>query len=214
VDFDENKNQSKAENRTKNRKTLVLLFVMFVTPVALAYAAYFGQWFSGASGAQGALMESGQITDIEDYNIVDQGGQKISGKDFETLYWWVIPIQPEQCDQNCLNLNLNMVNQTYVGLGKEALRVNQLAILPKDSTLDFGSFPTGISEFSNTGVKALEKTHSGKNIDLEANAIYLVDPLGNIFMKYPLVTDEKEAPLRSRQLRKDLLHLFKYSRLG
>ena len=138
----------------------------------------------------------------------------MTGKEFETLYWWLVPIQPEQCDQDCSHLNLNTVNQTYVGLGKESLRISQMVVLPSSSTLDPGEFPTGFSAFTNSGLKPKAKTQSGKNLELPANAIYLVDPLGNIFMKYPLVKDEKEAPLRSREMRRDILHLFKYSRLG
>ncbi len=67
MDFEENKNQTHAQNITKNRKTLVLLFVMFITPVALAYAAYFGEWFTGPGGSQGELTETDLVTDVEDY---------------------------------------------------------------------------------------------------------------------------------------------------
>ncbi len=214
MDFDESKNQSHAENVSKNRKTLVLLFVMFITPVLLAYAAYFGSWFSGPGAAQGELIESSQLTDIEDYAIFKANGETYSGKEMETLYWWIIPIQTDQCDQLCVNMNLLTVNQTYLGLGKEASRINQLVIFEKGNELDPGKFPSATSEFSSVGMKALDKTHSGKGLDLPVNYIYLVDPLGNIFMKYPLVKDKKDAPMMSGKLRKDILHLFKYSRLG
>jgi len=214
VDFDENKDQSHAVNVSKNRKTLVLLFVMFITPVLLAYAAYFGSWFSGPGAAQGELIEASLVTDIEDYAIYKSIGEKYTGKELETLYWWILPIQADQCDQSCVNLNLTTVHQTYIGLGKETTRINELAIFETGNELDAGSFPASNSKFSSVGVKAIEETHSGKGLDLPANYIYLVDPLGNIFMKYPLIRDEKDAPSMSRKLRKDILHLFKYSRLG
>ncbi len=214
MDFNENKNQSHEGNIRKNRKTLVLLMVMFITPVLLAYTAYFGNWFSGPGAAQGELIESSQVTDIEDYAIYKTNGEKITGKEFETLYWWILPIQSERCDQDCVNLNLMTVHQTYIGLGKEALRINKLVIFEKDYELDAGNFRSSTSEFSSVGIKAIDKTHSGKGLDLPANYIYLVDPLGNIFMKYPFVKDEKDAPMMSGKLRKDILHLFKYSRLG
>jgi len=214
VDFDENKNQSRVKNVTKNRKTLVTLFVMFATPVLLAYAAYFGSWFSGATGAQGEIIQLDQVSDIEDYTIVRSNGKEISGKEFETLYWWIIPIQSEKCDQTCVDLNLYTVHQTYFGLGKEASRINELVIFEKGRELNAGSFPSATSEFSLLGIKAIKNTHGGKNLDLPANYIYLVDPLGNIFMKYSLVKDENDAPKLSGKLRKDILHLFKYSRLG
>lgn len=214
MDFDENKNQSHNQNVTKNRKTLILLFVMFITPVALAYAAYFGNWFSGASGAQGELIEQGKVTDIEDYDFYKDDTQIITGKEFETLYWWLLPLDTSRCDQVCANLNLNMVNQTYLGLGKEASRIKQLVVVPTDNQVDVGIFPKATSQFNSKGVIPRDNTHSGKVLELESNFIYLVDPLGNIFMRYPLVKDEDKAPLMSRKLRKDILHLFKYSRLG
>ncbi len=214
MDFDENKNQSHNENVAKNRKTLVLLFVMFITPVVLAYSAYFGNWFSGASGAQGELIAKEQLTDIEDYDFFKDQQTVITGKEFETLYWWIVPLDTRRCDQNCANINLHTVNQTYLGLGKEASRINQLVVVPEDNQIDVGAFPMATSQFNNIGVVPRETTHSGKSLPLPANYIYLVDPLGNIFMRYPLVTDEKDAPLMSRKLRKDILHLFKYSRLG
>ena len=212
--FDENENQTHNQNINKNRRTLVTLFVMFITPVALAYAAYFGNWFSAADGAQGELIEAEKITDIEDYGFYRSDSKLITGQEFETLYWWIIPIDTDRCDQACVNLNLHTVNQTYMGLGKESTRINELLVLRENSNIDSGAFPVATSQFSNIGVKALEKTHSGKDKDLPANYIYLVDPLGNIFMRYPLVIDQQDAPKVSRKLRKDILHLFKYSRLG
>ena len=214
MDFDEGKNQSHSENINKNRKTLVLLFVMFITPVLLAYAAYFGSWFSGPGAAQGELIDSELVSDIEDYALYKNNGEKYTGKELETLYWWILPIQAEQCDQACVNLNLLTVHRTYMGLGKESTRINELVIFETGNELDAGSFPASTSEFSSIGVKAVEKSQSGKGLDLPANYIYLVDPLGNIFMKYPLIKDEEDAPLMSSKLRKDILHLFKYSRLG
>lgn len=214
MDFEENKNQSHNQNVTKNRKTLLLLFVMFITPVALAYAAYFGNWFSAADGAQGELIPVEAITDIEDYDFLNGKQQLFTGKEFETLYWWVIPLDSNTCNQDCTNLNLHTVNQTYLGLGKESTRINQLVVVEANSQIDTGAFPKAVSQFSHIGVKSRDKTHSGKNLDLPANYIYLVDPLGNIFMRYPLVKDELNAPMTSAKLRKDILHLFKYSRLG
>jgi len=202
------------DNKAKNRKILVSLLVLFATPLILAYLAYFGNWFTDAGAAQGELIEIEQLTDIEDFSFTKSNGDKYTGKEFETLYWWIIPLHSSQCDQGCTNLNLHTINQTYLGLGKESLRINELAIFEQGDILDSGKFPNAISFFSELGLKAIDKTMSGKNLDLPANFIYLVDPLGNIFMRYPLVKDENSAPELSKKLRKDILHLFKYSKLG
>ena len=214
MDFNEEQNASKQANLKKNRQTLILLFVMFITPVALAYAAYFGNWFSGSGDAQGELISSELVTDIEDYDFIRQDGKKISGKEFETLYWWIVPINPETCDETCARLNLYTVNQIYVGLGKEASRIKELAILPTGFTGYENKFPHASSEFSSIGVKALRESQKNKTHDLEPNYIYLVDPLGNIFMRYPFIRNKVDAPVLGKKLRIDILHLYKYSRLG
>ena len=214
MDFDENVEQSKAANTAKNRRTLIALFVMFITPVILAYAAYFGNWYQGAGSAEGELISPDKMTDIEDYRLTKPDGTIYHGREFETLYWWIIPIDTAQCNIECVKLNLYMVNQTYVGLGKENTRINQLAVFEHGNQIDLDGYPVAYSEFTAVGVKAKDKTHSGKGLDLPANFIYLADPLGNILMKYPFVKEKDKAPVMSKKLRKDLLHLYKYARLG
>ena len=214
MDFEELKNETHEKNVKKNRATLVALFLLFITPVAIAYMAYFSGWFSAASQNKGELLTAEAVLDIEDFAFRRADGNLISGKEFETLYWWLMPIDPSECDQTCLQLNIFTVHQTYIGLGKESTRLKPLLVLPASSDVKVDKFPLAYSDFSSVGVKALPQTRSGLNKDLKANAIYLVDPLGNIFMRYPLVQSESEAPKASRDLRRDLLRLFKYSRLG
>jgi hypothetical protein len=207
----------KKQNMKKNRLTLVGLFVLFVLPVVIAYSAYFGGWFKAATINHGELLEEKNILDIEDFSFIRKEGSKITGKEFETLYWWLVVIQPNDCDSDCIETNLYMLNQTYQGIGKETDRINPLVIFPQSEKLtEFKThnFPVAYSNFSNQGVMALKKTRSGLNQDLPANNIYLVDPLGNIFMRYPLIKDKKEGPALSKGLRSDLLRLLKYSRLG
>ena len=200
--------------RAKNRKVLIALFSMFFVPVLFAYTAYFNGWFSTATRNFGELIVDSEVMDIEDFYIKRANGKLITGKEFETLYWWIIPVDPLNCDDKCLQLNLHTVNQTRKGLGKEAKRINQLLVLPGDTHRDMGDFPVGYSQFSRTGVKAQKNTRSGLDQDLPAGYIYLVDPLGNIFMRYPFISNKKSAPEMSKGLRKDILRLFKYSRLG
>ena len=214
MDFEELKDDTHEKNVKKNRATLVVLFVLFITPVAIAYLAYFSGWFSGASQNKGELLTAEAVLDIEDFEFRRADGKVITGKEFETLYWWLVPIEPSECDQACLQLNIYTVHQTYIGLGKESSRINPLLVLPAGSDIKVDKFPLAYSNFSSAGVKSLAKTRSGQNKDLKANAIYLVDPLGNIFMRYPLVQSKDEAAKFSRDLRTDLLRLFKYSRLG
>ena len=213
MDFEELKDESHNKNVKKNRATLIALFVIFFAPVIIAYSAYFTGWFNTATQNKGELLVSEGVLDIEDFEFV-KDGKVITGKEFETLYWWVMPIDENGCDSECLKLNVYMLNQTYQGLGKEAKRINPLVVLAKGETPLDDKFPTAFSDFSNVGVKAIEKSRSGLNKDLPSNFIYLVDPLGNIFMRYELAKDEKQAPSVSKDMRTDIRRLFKFSRLG
>lgn len=214
MDFEELKNDSHQGNVKKNRATMLALFALFIFPVAIAYMAYFNGWFASATKNHGELLSEQNVLDIEDFRFQRDDGKVITGKEFETLYWWIVPIDPKHCDRDCLKLNLYTINQTYVGLGKKSSRINQLLVLPEATQVDVEDYPVAFSAFSAIGVKALEKTRSGLNKDLPANYIYLVDPLGNIFMRYPLVPSKDAAVKTSKDLRTDLLRLFKYSRLG
>lgn len=219
MDFNELENQSKDENRKKNRLTLIALFVLFVSPVAIAYFSYFNGWFSGTTKNHGQLLNETEIFDIEDYEFIRPNNKKITGKEFETLYWWLMPIDPAFCDNDCLKINLHLLKQTYIGLGKERKRLNPLLVLPKPADIDLESFPIAFSQFSQGSVSVLSSRINNSDVsvkprDLPANFIYLVDPLGNIMMRYPLVKDEKNAAEKSQGLRRDILRLFKYSRLG
>ncbi len=216
MDFNELENQSRNNNTRKNRITLIALFVLFVFPVIIAYVAYFNGWFASATKNHGELIQQEFVLDIEDFEFIRKKGQKITGKEFETRYWWLVVIEPNSCNADCLEMNLYMLNQTYQSLGKETDRINPLIVLPhtqQSEKFKTHEFPIAYSEYSSLGVKNLVK--AGKlNKDLPANMIYLVDPLGNIFMRYPLIKNNQEAPAMSKGLRSDLLRLFKYSRLG
>jgi len=218
VDFEELKDNSAEINRRKNRQTLLALFALFVVPVAVAYLAYFNGWFAGATKNFGELIAEENVVDIEDYEFKRQDGSVITGMEFETIYWWVMPIDERTCDLTCMELNLYVLNQTYIGLGKERTRINPLLVLPENSNIleqtKLKEFPHGFSQFSQIGVKALPNTRSGLNQDLPSNYIYLVDPLGNIFMRYPLVRDKEKGYEKSKDLRSDIKRLFKFSRLG
>lgn len=203
-----------SSNLKKNRLTIVALFALFVVPVVIAYSAYFAGWFSGATKNNGELLAEALVLDIEDFRFVRNNGDTITGKEFETFYWWLIPLEQSKCDENCIDRHLYIVNQTYVGLGKERKRISPLLVLPHGTSVKNQEFPIAHSEFIEGGVKPLPKTQSGKDQSLPANFIYLVDPLGNIFMRYPLVKDEASGPELSKKLRDDIRRLFKLSRLG
>ena len=55
-----------------------------------------------------------------------------------------------------------------------------------------------------------EKAKGLNTNPMAANYIYLMDPLGNIFMRYELASSKSEAPLKSKDLRTDLNRLLKY----
>jgi hypothetical protein len=215
VDFAEIDNENIAENRRKNRLTLIMLFLIFLLPVLLAYCAYFFGWFEGGKINHGELFIDEEIRHIEDYTIYNEKDVPIHGSVFETKYWWVLPIDDKICNNECQRLNLFLLRQTHVGLGKDRSRIHLLIIYPQKKDKLPEPFVTAYADFKHNGVVAKkDKTRSGKHKTLDANFIYLVDPLGNIFMRYPIIQNENEAYQRSKELRLDIRHSFKFSGLG
>lgn len=94
--------------------------------------------------------------------------------------WQVIYITPDKCDQRCESIFHNL-NQVRLALGKNRERVS---------------------------VSAQPLNKLNKMIPLlKIHQIYLVDPIGNLFMYYP----EKSNPL---DILSDLKHLLEISQIG
>ncbi len=168
------------------RLKLAAVVAVCAAPFVLGWLAYEHHWFSGQSGNYGELIAPRPL-----------GGALVPlrGK------WVFVTVDVAACAAAC-ERKLYVVRQVRRGQGKDAERIERLWLLAD------GGKPR--AEL----VAAVEGSHLATDTELlkalPGNAlehIYLVDPLGNLMMRFPADPDPSK-------LIKDLQRLLKYSRFG
>lgn len=185
----------------RGRIKLLALAAFFALPVLAGYVVYFMGWVPGNAANYGTLIPPRLLSEAT-LTGADQRPMKFSelhGK------WLLVQIDTGDCAAYCEH-KLYFMRQVRKALGKDMSRLERVWLLtdarvPKAALLE-----------------AIEGTHLVRPRDgaiigefpAERSAIdhiYLVDPLGNLMMRFP------RDPDPSRML-KDLKRLLKASRIG
>jgi hypothetical protein len=205
MDFNEAPEKNEAANNSKNKITLLALAVVFIAPVLFAYLAYFGGWFQGGSKSKGEVIA--EPWHIDDLRVTDSSFGKWVDSPYMGKWNWLLVMDDNQCLEQC-QINWFLLQQTHLGLAKNVEKNNFLLVL-NDSELElegeWASIDVMQTEMSGQRILLNKGELRGLNSKpMPANGIYLVDPLGNIFMRYDLITNKQQAPLKSKDLRSDI----------
>jgi len=182
------------------RSKFLFVFSVFAVPVVAAYLAYFG-WRPAGHTNYGDLLKvtplqqtAGATHDGTPFNL-----QALHGK------WVMVHVGPASCDAACAR-QLYLMRQIRITQGKEQSRIERLWVLTDAGTV----------------APALLQDHPGLHVWRPAEAafveqfpavqsraahIYLVDPLGNLMLRFPAAPDAK-------RIMKDLKLLLKASQIG
>jgi hypothetical protein len=167
------------------RLKLFLVFVACAAPFALGWAAWYFGWGTGRPGNYGELITP----------------RLLAGPVFEPLRgrWLLVAFDTAACDAYC-EKKLYYMRQIRSALGKDQGRVERLWVLT-----DAGEpRPQLLAAIEGTRMaRAPSAAFPGDPVE----HVYLVDPLGNLMMRFP------RDPDPSRML-KDLQRLLRYSRIG
>lgn len=176
------------------RRQLLLLLLLFAAPLALAFWLYYGSsWRPLARTNHGTLIEPARP--------LPQPGA-LAGK------WSLVVIgSGEQgCDKRCRD-TLIYARQTWLSLGKLASRAQRVLIAGE------GCCDEAYLQQGHRGLVLLRATAPGMPAILQAfpaprvDTIFIVDPLGNLMMRYDAQADPKG-------LREDLKKLLDLSHIG
>ena len=187
------KNSALAEQPAERRgqRTMLAIFGIAFVPVILAYLFFFHfpDILSGVTTNRGELI---------------QPAMRFS-EHHHAGYWSLIYIGDSKCNRDCIE-RLYLMRQVTVALGKDAQRLRQL-LLPVSTELD-ETFDTLISsEHPELIIEWLNDDLSRMGLTSEGHWIYLMDPMGNLMLRF--------SPENSGQdMLKDLKHLLKLSRVG
>ena len=184
-------------NKTRGRKGIIALVVVFAVPVILAKLALEMEWFNRAATNKGELLDP-----ILHLNEIDQP---------EEPKWRVLYVLPSSCAEECNNA-LFSLTQVWQALGKESDRAESLVITTELSD------QSPLKDLEAHQIIRLLKTDSQSVNqvfkDASTDGIFIVDTLGNIILRYPLQKEQQEAVLHSRDILADMRRLLKLSRIG
>jgi len=174
----------------RGRVKLALLLALFALPLIAAWTAYVSGWLPGGKANYGTLLSPRLL---EDPAIAALRGK-----------WVLVQIDRAACDAHC-ERKLYYMRQVRRAQGRQMGRVERLWIV------------TDAAAPAPALLAAIEGTHLARLGDRLAAAfpaerastehIYLVDPLGNLILRFP------RDPNPSKMV-KDLERLLKYSGFG
>jgi len=167
------------------RVKVALVVVICAAPFALGWLAYEHRWFAGQAGNYGELIQprplAGPLAPLK-------------GK------WVLVTIDAAACDAAC-EKKLYIVRQVRKAQGKDAERIERLWLL-SDAAKPRAELLAALegSQLSAADAATLGTFPGTRDI-------YLVDPLGNLMMRFPADADPSKVI-------KDLQRLLKYSGFG
>lgn len=199
-----NDGERSARARKRARRTLILLAIVSVLPVAASYFAFY-VWQPQGRVNHGELIAP---VPLPQHGLPGAGGQggleraELEGK------WTLLVAAPADCDAACSRA-LYVSRQARLAQAKELPRVGRVFLV------------------KGAGEPAAERLrpHEGLRVaradaawlgalpgaDAAGAQLYLVDPLGNVMMRF---ADDTDTTRSARGITKDLQRLLKYSALG
>lgn len=174
----------------RNRSQLLLILLIAFGTVGGSYLLFYTTRDAGVWGT----VNHGEFVEPA-VQVGDLGLRREGGAPFEVgETWWLVVAVDGQCDPECVQA-LHQLRQLHVLLNKDVTRVRRaLVTLPGQDVEELlGPYP-----------QVAHLTIPGAEL---GNAIYIVDPVGNLVFRYPLADAGKPVL-------EDLKRLLKLSMIG
>ena len=212
------------ETRSHGRWILLLLLAFFAVPLLLVVVMHQYDWHPQGSSHGELIAPARQVT-------MPAGMLSASGQPINPEMWrdkWSMVYIADECAAVCLQ-RVHSMRQLHVSFAKDIERMQRVLITNSRETaalqqqypdLVIISQPDSaiadlVRQFSALGlseqVPAKQLTgntpQSTGNVSTPENSLYLVDPLGNLMMRFP-------ASVPDADVRKDISKLLRYSWAG
>jgi len=182
---------SDAATIRRNRIMLVVLFATALVPLLGAYWLYESSRSAKPWGTtnRGELLDP--IVSVADLKIsaVDGNASMTSGQ------WWLVVVESDGCPQECQTA-VHQLHQLHILLGRDASRVRRALVVVGDAPLE-ESVRKNYPELVLFNARA----------DVLRPGVYIVDPLGNVVLRY----DYRDA---DKPVLEDMKQLLKVSHIG
>ena len=195
------------------RQSLVLLLLLFVTPILIAWLMlYSGSALIPEGGtSHGTLIEPPRMTGLPE-DIRTRDGLALPG-DYLQGKWTLVYVGDGRCDETCVQ-NLYKMRQVRLAQNENMRRVQRLYLLT--GTEIPPALDDILDNYPNMDLGLLSPQQAGAVAPLfmldgvpaaGAQRVFLIDPLGYLMMYY-------EPDAEPKGMLKDLKKLLKYSRFG
>jgi cytochrome oxidase Cu insertion factor (SCO1/SenC/PrrC family) len=183
-----------------SRGKFLSLLGVFLVPVVAAYLAYFG-WRPVGHSNYGELLKvtplqhaAGTALDGTPFNL-----EALRGK------WVMVYVGAAHCDASCAR-QLYLMRQIRITQGKEQSRIERLWVLADTGVPDAALLQAhpGLRVWRPADSAFVAQFPASRN---PAEHVYLLDPLGNLMLRFPADPDAK-------RMMKDLKLLLKASQIG
>ena len=195
---------SNAREKTQRsgRLQLFLVAAIFLGPLAIAAYLYFSpsEWRPDGRTNNGMLIQP-VVTLPEESLATPHGG--VTGNSFFRGKWSLLYLERDDCGELCRE-TIVKIRQIRRALGGENDRLQRVFLfggaIPEKSWFDAGHEGLIYADPA-TGFRLAD------TLSVFDTGLYIVDPLGNLLMRYPIETE-------SKPIYQDLKKLLKLSRIG
>ncbi|MFC4860478.1 hypothetical protein SA496_26230 [Pseudomonas sp. JS3066] len=183
-----------APPRRRGRIQLLLILMVVIGPMLLATAMYkFSFWVPEGRSYHGTLIGNGQT--IADLGVRDAMPEQT---------WQLLVTAPVGCEQDCQQM-VFVARQIHIGLGRDASRASH-AVAVTGMPADYAEKLK--QEYPRLKRYGLEPaTYSKATENLGGAQLWIVDPHGNLVLRY-------DGTTKGKKILNDLRHLLKLSNIG
>lgn len=197
--------------RRRSRIKLISIFAIFAVPLLLA-SIYLH--FVRANGGSLGITSRGELiapaVPLSEFTLV--AGEEEFTLDSIRGIWTMLYIPEGECLDAC-EQNLYHMRQVRLALNHRMDRVQRAVIMSSDKQISAALLAEHPGLIAATGsveaqaVLSSQVYQAQQGMDALQDAIYLIDPFGNLMLRFP-------ADLKPNSMLKDIKHLLKVSRIG
>lgn len=177
--------------KLRGRIIFVALVTTFALPAIIAKTLLVNDWYQSGVTNRGVLIEPTVTFESLGLNNPLQGER-----------WQLAYVVPQKCDAFCQQ-QIYLLGQSHLALGKYQNRVSPVLITTSENAT--------VAEQIGFAVINVDQHFMSVVHDFE---YVIVDPLGQLVMRYPKVASVEQLVGQSKDVLADLRKLLKLSRVG
>jgi peroxiredoxin len=204
----------KANNQSRGRWKLLLVLAVCAAPLIASYFTYY------VIKPKGGVTNYGALIDPRQYPIPSMASTTLDGKparleDYKGK-WIMLKVGPSDCQQDCQD-QLFAMRQLRTMQGKEMERIERVWLITDNEPLETMLLRV------NDGTRMLRAPaavvdkwlplEGGNAQDRVSDHVYLIDPLGNLMMRFPKGAVSSDVE-KVKRVQKDIAKLLKASAIG